>query len=75
MPCTPGMRGCQITCRHRELVQDYRLERWRQEQAAEQASAGYRAELADYLRDCPLITFQQWLTGRAMRPEDRDAAA
>lgn len=61
MACPPGMRGCAVTCGHRQFVEGYRQERERQEIVAENVSLGYDTEYAEYVADHPLPTFKQWL--------------
>lgn len=48
MPCSPGMRGCHRTCRHRERVEDYHRARQDQDARAEEATLGYGTELDAY---------------------------
>lgn len=74
MPCSPGMVACVATCLHRALVEDYRAERRRQEDAAEAASLGYATEWAEYTAANPLVTFGAWLKFTAVPPELREAA-
>jgi hypothetical protein len=62
MPCSPGMAGCHRGCLHRRFVQDYRIERHRQELAREDVTGGYEAEEADHP---PIITFKKWLIDHA----------
>ena len=50
-------------CGHRAIVEAYRQERQRQEALADDQSLGYATELAEWVRDHPLITFHQWLKG------------
>jgi hypothetical protein len=59
--CTPKMQACEVTCGHYQFVTGYRQEVERHTIAAENASLGYAAELADYVRDHPVPTFKQWL--------------
>jgi hypothetical protein len=75
MPCSKGMTGCRRQCLHRGLVLDYRAERQRQEQLADQHSCGYVTERAEYLLTHPLITFRDWLRWHATAPERLNAAA
>lgn len=65
MSCAKGMRSCRPDCAHREMVNDYRCEREREETAVE--NGGWRERRADgeVMGDQePLITFKRWLTGR-----------
>lgn len=48
---------------HVETVTDYRAERMRQVEQAEEASLGYATEYATYVEEHPLITFKDWLIG------------
>jgi hypothetical protein len=64
MTCNKNLRCSRgPLCGHRAIVDAYRDERLRQEIVAENATLGYPSEYADWLRDCPLITFHQWLKG------------
>lgn len=63
MPCAPRMAGCKASCLHRALVNDYRVNRHAEEQAADAASIGYATERAEYVERHPLTTFKQWLIG------------
>ena len=83
MPCAKRMAvavdgevgsGCKRDCLHRALVNDYRINRHHEEQAAEAASIGYATELAEYVAAHPLTTFKQWLVGHR-RPTEREVAA
>lgn len=69
MPCSPGMRGCRRGCLHRQLVMDYRAERWRQEALREEATGGYATELAEH---APIVTFRDWLEQHRADPDDRE---
>lgn len=69
MACPPGMRGCAITCGHRQWVEGYRDERQRQEIVAENVSLGYDTEHAEWLADHPLPTLKQWMKHREKAPE------
>ena len=71
MPCATGMAKCVRTCRHRQLVTEYRAWRHAAELERERVTAGYEAEMAAY---GPLPTFKDWLLARAA-PEREDAAA
>ena len=61
MPCRKSMAGCRRGCRHRQFVLAYRVERHAAELAAEGATGGYATERREYARDCPLITYRDWL--------------
>ncbi|EFQ84739.1 hypothetical protein HMPREF0063_10080 [Aeromicrobium marinum DSM 15272] len=81
MPCFPRMRmgtetdpGCKADCLHRRLVQEYKAERIRQEDAAVEASIGYATEYAEYVAEHPLITFKDWLI-MTKGPEQQQVAA
>ena len=58
MPCSARMIGCKRSCLHRQMVQEYRLERHRQELVREAETNGHAAELALYP---PIVTFKDWL--------------
>lgn len=58
MPCTPGMRRCRLDCRHRRMVEEYRLARHAAELAREAATGSYPAEVAEY---GALLDFKTWL--------------
>lgn len=62
MPCPPQMLGCRRGCRHRAMVEEYRLARHAAECAREDATRGYATELSEYQ---PIITFKLWLTAVA----------
>lgn len=49
------------------MVQAYRDERRRQEDAAEAASMGYATEWSAYVERHPLVTFGQWLRWQSGR--------
>ena len=59
----------------REDLDDYRAERHRQEVELENATGGYAADVKDYFDrgGKPLITFKDWLKGRAGGQADREA--
>lgn len=60
------MRRCVASCAHRRKVQEYRVERVRQEMVADSVSGGHETEYLEYLeRHGPLITFKQWLIDTA----------
>lgn len=69
MPCPPRMVGCRRGCLHRAFVQDYRVERARQEGVREDATGGYATELAEYPE---IVTFKSWLVDHA-GPQQEDA--
>ena len=71
MPCTKQMRGCQATCGHRAMVEDYRLARYNEEQQRDAVTDQWPAEEALHLdQHGPLITFKDWLIGLAQpRPD------
>lgn len=70
MPCTKQMRGCVATCRHRAMVEDYRLARHNEEQARDAVTAQWPTEEALYRDEHgPLLTFRDWLIGLADRPD------
>ena len=56
------MTACRRGCRHRLMVQEYRLAREAAELAREAATGSYPAETADY---GPIITFKAWLIAMA----------
>lgn len=65
MSCAKGMRACRFSCLHREMVNDYRVERERQETAIENGE--WRTRRADgevMAGQEPLITFKRWMEGR-----------
>lgn len=61
MPCKPGMAGCSLKCRHRQLVEDYRAAREADELKAERQHRGYPTERRQLAGS--LITFKRWLVG------------
>lgn len=63
MPCTPGMRRCKLDCLHRRMVTNYHAARQAYDEALEAATALYPAEVAEYKRVNPGITFREWLEG------------
>lgn len=64
MPCTKGMRDCVSSCRHRALVEEFRLARYTEEQARDHVTGMWAADtLLHTDRHGPLITFKQWLVG------------
>lgn len=69
MSCSPRMTTCRSDCLHRRLVNEYRVERERQEIAAEN---DYRHRDGNE-NASPLITFRQWLKGHAVPAEVRAA--
>jgi hypothetical protein len=46
---------------HDDMMSGYYAAREAQEREAEALTLGYDAELADYFRDHPRITFRSWL--------------
>lgn len=83
MPCAKRMSvatngevgsGCKLDCLHRALVNDYRINRHNEEQAAEAASIGYATEYAEYVAEHPLTTFKEWLIGHR-KPASQEVAA
>lgn len=74
MSCAKGMTGCRPTCLHRRSVQEYHAARQADLEAAEQATALYPAEWAEYVRRHPLIDFQTWLRGRGRGRSEQRAA-
>lgn len=66
------MDKCRIDCGHRRVIEDYRLERHRQEMVEEVETLGYATELR-MRRESGLrpITFKEWICGlRNDQPED-----
>ncbi len=59
--CVPRHVSC--SWHHTNLVTDYVQERQRQELERENATFDYAAEVAEYNRERPLITFKEWLIG------------
>jgi len=69
------MDKCKVDCRHRALVEDYRVERHRQEMVEEVETLGYATELR-MRREAGLrpITFKEWICGqRDERSDDHQA--
>lgn len=66
MPCSPGMRGCRASCRHRSLVDDYRAARHAQI-LEEEAVTIADPEMIANRRAAGIhpVTFKEWLTGHA----------
>lgn len=62
MACPPAMRGCRRDCRHRLMVQEYRLAREAAEAARDAATLGYATERRAY---GPIVTFKRWLVDLA----------
>lgn len=70
--CSPRQDKCKASCLHRQLIQDYRIERHRQEMVEESETLGYATELK-MRREAGLrpITFREWITG-LKRQDDPD---
>lgn len=73
LPVYQRCRSHHVQCSHHHaaLCRDYWSERERQETAMENAGLGYAAEMAEYARDHPLITFKDWLVGHKVPWEQR----
>lgn len=56
------MRGCHRHCRHRQMVEDYRLARVAWEAKVEDACMGYDTEIREYIALHGAMTFKHWLT-------------
>ena len=70
------MDKCRIDCKHRAMIEEYRVERHRQEMIEEVETLGYATELKmrreEGLRP---ITFKEWICGlRHDEPEHREPA-
>lgn len=77
MPCPPAMRGCRRDCLHRQLVEDYRAARERDELARDVEAIGYRADEQLHAARHPLVTFRSWLvqlSGQGIYSRERQAA-
>lgn len=61
MACAKDMRDCGSLCRHRQLVEGYRLTRIDWEQQLENTACGWAAEERDFREQCPPPTFREWL--------------
>ena len=63
-PCRTSRTGRRHHCSwwHANLVESYRTAARAQAQAAEEATAGYATELADYWATHQRLTFRVWLT-------------
>ena len=73
MACSRGMLDCTARCQHWALVQAYRIERERQENARENAGGVYGPESEEWAAYGPLVTFHEWL--QAFRSEAPPLAA
>jgi hypothetical protein len=76
VPCAKGMRvatgtpgsGCKASCLHRQLVEEYRLERHAWEEQLEAAAMGYGTEEADFRSSHPPPMFKDRLIA-SKRPD------
>ncbi len=69
MPCGPRLTGCRSACRHRQLVEEYRLYRHSWELLAEEAANGWGTEYDEFTAHNPAPTFKEWLIGHRTRQE------
>jgi hypothetical protein len=82
VPCSKGMRRCYAGCLHRQMVQEFHLEREAWEQRVDSWSLGYSTEAGDYVeameragRPDPPPTFRTWLIHRwATNRGERDGS-
>jgi hypothetical protein len=59
-PCSPRHRSCSPA--HAALVEDYRLERWRQEQMMSDLTGSYPGDITHWkAKGGKLIDFGHWL--------------
>lgn len=65
MPCSKRMEQCKMSCRHRQMVEDYRMARLSATSSEEERTAEGRGEreleAQNYVE--PPICFKQWLMG------------
>ena len=59
------MRRCKSACLHRQLVEDYRAAREREEAVRDEETIGHATENANYAREHGIVTFKRWLIDTA----------
>lgn len=73
MPCQKGMIGCKPGCRHRRMVEEYRLARYAQEQARDLITHQCESEEELWRENGGrLLTFKDWLVGYADSVAEED---
>lgn len=66
-PGCPGLLACRPLCGHRQDVEAYQLARDVAEAQLEAATALYPGDVAIYRAEVRMITFGDWLRGKAGR--------